>query len=166
MLKVYHQGSATAALQRRIRAVDPRGPGSRKLQQDLKRIYEDGNREDRLAGRDRYGRTLDALKSERKGIYRGETGPPLCPRGDRSDCITGYAAKFSNTAKGWVLTVSIASAKAAIYVFHKVGAPIKTRDGREVGKLPKRDILGTTPRVQARARARLKEWADSARRGR
>lgn len=118
-----------------------KGRGAKITADKIAQAVEDGNRRDRLAGVDRFGRRLTSLRSPRKGEYRGKTGPPLAPSGASSRVVTNFRADARRRGGQWRIIagwVGILSDRGVPFLgFHLVGA----------GRNPIRDIAGISPRT-------------------
>jgi hypothetical protein len=136
-LKVETSFSRSAALERHLATA--KGRGAAGLMAQLSTAVTEDNRAARLRGVDRYGVPLAPLRSERKGKYKGKTGPPLAPSGAASRVVTHFRVQTSRTAAGWVLLAGwddVVSARGVPFLpFHLQGK----------GRNPVRNIGGITP---------------------
>ena len=57
---------------------------------EWRRLIEEDNRRGILAGTDGWGHPLQLPLSKRKGKYKGATGPPLAPFGEKSRTIANF----------------------------------------------------------------------------
>lgn len=151
MFKVQH----TPRHLKRLNAITAEmgGRGSNKLAARIEKALIEGNRRDRLRGVDRRGRAMPSVK-RRTGKYKGKTGPPLVPSGASSRAVTGYYARVTRRFGffgDFTVKAGIYAEKAYIFPFHALGR------GRW-GRVPVRDILGTTPMTYAAIRSLFREW--------
>ena len=130
-----------------------RGRGAKIAADKIAKAIEDGNRRDRLAGLDRYGRPLAKLRSKRTGKYAGASGPPLAPFGAASRVVTRFQAAARRTwTFGWRITAGwrdVTSASGIPFLpFHNEGR----------GRLPVRAIFGISPSMYAGIRPAIAEF--------
>lgn len=151
-----------------------RGEGAADCARDVAAIVRAGNRRARLGGIDKDGRSLTPLKSERTGKYRGASGPPLAPFGERSRIIANfYAIPRSAPGGGWEITAgwrnvlsdpprgrglsgflrrtisrATGSGRVPFLAYHFAGTP----------PMPRRDCAGIDPTTRAEVEARWRLW--------
>jgi hypothetical protein len=151
-----------------------RGEGARECARDIAAIVRAGNRRARLAGTDKDGRPMAPLRSARKGKYRGASGPPLAPFGDKSRIIANFYAEESVSAgggfeiragwrnvlsdpprgrgaRGWInrkISRVTGRGRVPFLAYHFAGTP----------PMPKRDAAGIDPKTRAEVEARWRLW--------
>ena len=149
-MNVYYKPRALKTLDAKLEFIN--GRGSRKLAVDLAAAVELGNEHDRLAGVDRYGRTIAKLRSKRKGRYAGATGKPLVPFGVASRAIAAFQAVVKGSRPpcrilaGWRDVVS------------KSGYPFLVAHDEGRGRNPIRAIFGISPNTWQLIRSRIAEF--------
>jgi len=129
--------------QRKLEALH-KGFGGHKGDELIKTIQGlliSGNREGLLAGTNKAGSPLAPLTSERKGPYRGATGPPLAPFGTQSTAIDNFLTV--NTTEGDSRTIIAGWSGTSTRL--KGNLKILEYHIRGVGRLPVRDIGGVRP---------------------
>jgi hypothetical protein len=144
---LHYRPQHAARINEHLQAIS--GPGAQRFGQAVSKALTEGNRDDRLRGVDRRGRTLKELKWPRKGKYAGATGPPLAPFGEASRSIALYFARVTRRAAGWTLTAGFSGPGAEILGHHAAGAPPN----------PVRDVFGVTPRTWAVVLGLFKDFA-------
>lgn len=134
-MNVSFQSSALKALDAKMAVL--RGRGAQIAAEGIADAIESGNRRDRLAGVDRYGRPLAPLKHPRTGRNAGATGPPLAPHGSQSRSISAFRAEARRRGGNWQIVAGWVG--APWLAFHAIGA----------GRLPRRDLFGISPKTHA-----------------
>ncbi len=167
-MKVNYQAKALKTLDAKLKYVQ--GPGSKTLAGKVAEALEEGNRNDRLAGTDRYGQPLAPVKP-RRGKYKNASGPPLAPFGAASRVVTHFRTKVLgqsgnyHIAAGWDNVLS--KQGVPFLPFHDQGVRLRPNSGgglvarnfarikaavRGSWFLPPRPIFGISPRTWARIR--------------
>lgn len=151
-----------------------RGEGARECARDVAAIVRAGNRRARLAGTDKDGRPMAPLRSKRTGKYKGASGPPLAPFGERSRIVANFYADESvapgggwEIRAGWRNVLSdpprgrgfrglvrrtfgraFNTGRVPFLAYHFAGTP----------PLPRRDAAGIDPKTRDEIEARWRLW--------